>query len=73
MFPDTLPKAAGILKKQALTIGISVDYRRRNRSQESLQMNVERLKAYKSKLILFPRRAGKPKQGDSDVINLVMI
>ena len=27
-------------------------------------MNVERLKTYKSKLILFPRRAGKPKKGE---------
>lgn len=29
-------KAAGIAKKQALTIGIPVDHRRRNRSEESL-------------------------------------
>ena len=26
-------------------------------------MNVERLNSYKNKLILFPRRAGKPKRG----------
>ena len=27
-------------------------------------MNVQRLESYKSKLILFPRRADKPKKGD---------
>ena len=32
-------------------------------------MNVQRLKAYKAKLIVFPRKAGKPKQGDSEVQN----
>ncbi|XP_061526657.1 copine-7 isoform X3 [Phyllopteryx taeniolatus] len=37
-------KAAGIHKKTARTIGISVDPRRRNRSTESLQANVQRLK-----------------------------
>lgn len=42
-------KAAGIPKKLAPTIGISVDHRRRNRSLESLQANVQRLKTYKAK------------------------
>lgn len=58
-------KAAGIHKKTARTIGISVDHRRRNRSTESLQANVQRLKVYRSKLILFPRKASAPKKGDS--------
>lgn len=58
---------AGIPRKVAPTIGISVDHRRKNRSQESLQANVQRLKEYKSKLIIFPRKASKPKQGDSEV------
>ncbi|CAK4674370.1 hypothetical protein LEN26_013884 [Aphanomyces euteiches] len=61
-------KEAGISRKQALSIGISVDYRRTNKSVESLQANVQRLKTYKSKLVLFPRkRASKPKAGDSKV------
>merc|ERR1711953_306545 len=47
-------KAAGITKKMALTIGISVDHRHKNKSLESLQRNVQRLKEYQSKLILFP-------------------
>ena len=45
-----------------MTIGIAIDYRRRNRSVESLQLNVQRLKEYRSKLILFPKKASKPKQ-----------
>lgn len=60
-------QAAGIHKKTARTIGIAVDARRRNRSTESLQANVQRLKEYRSKLILFPRKASAPKKGDSTV------
>jgi len=58
-------KEAGIPKQFARTIGISVDHRRKNVSVEALQANVERLKAYQSKLILFPRKSKKPKSGDS--------
>ena len=46
-------------KKYARTIGIAVDHRRRNKSLESSQANVQRLKLYKSKLILFPRHPSK--------------
>jgi large subunit ribosomal protein L13e len=48
-----------------LTIGIPVDHRRQNTSVESLQQNVARLNEYKSKLILFPRKAKTPKNGDA--------
>ncbi|CAG5124918.1 unnamed protein product [Candidula unifasciata] len=41
-------------KTVARTIGISVDYRRRSMSFESLQQN----------LIIFPRKEGKPGKGD---------
>ncbi|KAI3921079.1 hypothetical protein MKX01_036058 [Papaver californicum] len=58
-------KGAGIPKKLAPTIGIAVDHRRRNKSLEGLQTNVQRLKTYKAKLVVFPRRAGKFKNGDS--------
>lgn len=54
-------QAAGIPKKLAPTIGIAVDHRRRNRSLEGLQTNVQRLKTYKAKLVIFPRRAKKVK------------
>ncbi|XP_065516851.1 large ribosomal subunit protein eL13-like isoform X2 [Lathamus discolor] len=57
-------KLAGINKKFARTIGISVDPRRCNKSTESLQANVQRLKEYHSKLILFPRKLAMPKKGD---------
>ncbi|KAI3828544.1 hypothetical protein L1987_02645 [Smallanthus sonchifolius] len=59
------PQAAGITKKLAATIGIAVDHRRRNRSLEGLQANVQRLKTFKAKLVIFPRRARKTKAGDS--------
>ncbi|KAL5120721.1 60S ribosomal protein L13 [Pleosporales sp. CAS-2024a] len=58
-------KAAGIPRKFARTIGISVDPRRQNLSEEGLKANVERLQEYRKRLILFPRRNGKTKQGDA--------
>ncbi|CAL8581315.1 60S ribosomal protein L13 [Xanthoria parietina] len=58
-------KEAGIPRKLAPTIGISVDPRRANLSTESLAMNVERLKAFRARLILFPRRPGQHKKLDS--------
>jgi large subunit ribosomal protein L13e len=58
-------KEAGISRKLAPTIGISVDPRRQNLSEESLKANVERLQEFKKRLILFPRRNGKTKSGDA--------
>ncbi|AEE78477.1 putative ribosomal protein L13e [Arabidopsis thaliana] len=58
-------KAAGIPKKLAPTIGISVDHHRKNRSLEGFQTNVQRLKTYKAKLVIFPRCARTVKVGDS--------
>lgn len=59
-------KEAGIAYHFAPTIGIAVDPRRRNKSVDSMQENVQRLKEYMSKLILFPKNPRKPRQGDSD-------
>ncbi|KAI0615827.1 60S ribosomal protein L13 isoform X2, partial [Pyrenophora tritici-repentis] len=42
----------------------------RNKSTESLQANVQRLKEYRSKLILFPRKPSAPKKGDSSAEEL---
>lgn len=53
-------KAAGVPRKQALSIGIAVDPRRQNRSVEGFEANVNRLKDYKSKLILFPKKGDAP-------------
>ncbi|PSS15102.1 hypothetical protein M430DRAFT_51736 [Amorphotheca resinae ATCC 22711] len=58
-------KEAGIPRKLAPTIGISVDPRRQNLSTESLAANVARLKEYRARLILFPRKLGQHKQGDA--------
>lgn len=49
-------KAAGMTRQEAMRVGISVDHRRRNRCQESLELNKARLEAYKSKLILLPKK-----------------
>ena len=57
-------KAAGLDKHHARRIGISVDHRRRNRSAESLEMNVQRLKSYLSKVVILDPKKEKP-MGDS--------
>jgi len=66
-------KEAGIGAKLAPTIGIAVDHRRKNRCLESLQTNVARLKAFKSKLVLFPRKSKSPKAGDSPAAELATV
>lgn len=59
-------KEAGIPAKLAPTIGIAVDKRRVNRSQEHKTENVERLKAYRASLVLFPTKAkSAPKAGET--------
>nr|CBN08623.1 small nucleolar RNA, C/D box 68 [Microcosmus squamiger] len=65
-------KAAGINRRFAQTIGIAVDRRRRNSSYESLQENVQRLKEYRSRLILFPKKPSQPKKGDSTAEEIKM-
>ncbi|KAM7330191.1 hypothetical protein ACRRTK_011804 [Alexandromys fortis] len=60
-------RVAGIHKKVAHTIGISVDPRRQNKSTESLQANVQRQKEYRSKLIFFP---GKPWLQRREIVRL---
>ena len=60
-------KDAGVGRKEARGIGIVVDHRRRNLSEEGKIINVERLRAYKARLIVFPRKAKKAKKGDSTV------
>merc|ERR1712072_1368775 len=56
-------KDAGIGKLEARSLGISVDHRRRNRSVEGKQANLQRLKEYKARLVVFPRNAKKLKKG----------
>eukprot|EP01126_Amoeba_proteus_P057491 TRINITY_DN7318_c0_g4_i2.p1 TRINITY_DN7318_c0_g4~~TRINITY_DN7318_c0_g4_i2.p1 ORF type:complete len:216 (+),score=24.29 TRINITY_DN7318_c0_g4_i2:103-750(+) len=54
-------KAAQITPREAHSIGIAIDYRRTNKSIESVNLNVQRLKVYKSKLVLFPKKRSVPK------------
>jgi large subunit ribosomal protein L13e len=61
---------AGIPRKVAPTIGIAVDPRRQNLSEESLKENVARLQEYKKRLIVFPRRNGEPRQGDGSAADV---
>ncbi|CAG62046.2 uncharacterized protein GVI51_L06765 [Nakaseomyces glabratus] len=53
-------KAAGLTAAYARTVGIAVDHRRQNRNQETFDLNVQRLKEYQSKLIVFPRKGKAP-------------
>merc|ERR1712176_84093 len=48
-------KAAGLNAKYARTIGIAVDFRRTNKSNESLELNVARLNAYKASLVILKK------------------
>ena len=71
-------KEAGISKLVARSVGIAVDHRRKNHSVESLQENVQRLKTYQSKLVIFPGRGNSKggnlyglKMADKDEANAV--
>jgi large subunit ribosomal protein L13e len=48
-------KLSGVGKKEAKGLGIKVDHRRKNRSQQGLDLNVARLKEYMSRLILLKK------------------
>ena len=52
-------KAAGLGAQFARSIGISVDHRRKDKSQEQFDLNKQRLSNYLSKLVLFPRHEKK--------------
>ena len=45
-------KAAGLSKAKAQSVGIAVDHRRRNKSEEGLAANVARVKLYLEKLVV---------------------
>jgi len=49
-------KTAGIAPCNAIGLGISIDKRRQDRSRETLNANVQRLKLYRSKQIIYPIR-----------------
>ena len=58
-------KKAGVPTKLARTIGIAVDKRRRNKNEQSLAANVDRIKEFQAKLVVFPKKNGKAKKGDA--------
>ncbi|CAF0774817.1 unnamed protein product [Didymodactylos carnosus] len=60
-------RAAGLNPKYARTIGIAVDHRRRNKTTDAFQVNVQRLKQYLGKLILYPLNKDKPKEHETKV------
>jgi len=61
-------RGSGLNPREAIGIGLSVDHRRKNRSEESYQLNVARLKLYKSELVVFPRNptSKRAKKGDAN-------
>ncbi|EAN89115.1 60S ribosomal protein L13, putative [Trypanosoma cruzi] len=58
-------KAAGINPRFAPTIGIRVDRRRKNKSEEGMSINIQRLKTYMSKLVLFPMSYKNVQKGEA--------
>lgn len=61
-------KQAGVNPRFARSIGIAIDVRRTNKSLESLQKNANRLKNYVEKLVLLPKKTGKPQKGSNGVL-----
>eukprot|EP01125_Pyxidicula_operculata_P021449 TRINITY_DN825_c0_g1_i1.p1 TRINITY_DN825_c0_g1~~TRINITY_DN825_c0_g1_i1.p1 ORF type:complete len:234 (+),score=57.69 TRINITY_DN825_c0_g1_i1:86-787(+) len=59
-------KKAGITTLEARRVGISVDFRRRNKNAETVNANAQRLKLYKSKLIVFPSKVAKKQKPGKD-------
>ena len=64
---------AGLHKKVAWTIGISVNPRSQNKSTKFLQANVKWLKEYNSKPILFPRKPLALKKAGSSAEELKLV
>lgn len=44
---------AGLTLKQAVSVGIAIDPRRKNRSREAFEQNVERIREYMKKVIVY--------------------
>ncbi len=58
-------KKAGLSKGYARSIGITIDHRRTNHSEESLARNVDRLKDYVSRLVIYPLNPDRRRKGDA--------
>merc|ERR1712176_1682637 len=62
-------KAAKLCAKYARTIGIAVDHRRINKSEESLELNTNRLKTYMASLVILKK--GEDSSGMSQLKGIV--
>jgi large subunit ribosomal protein L13e len=60
-------KAVGLGAAYARTVGIAVDLRRSNASNESLQANVARLEEYKKNLVVWTKK-NKPTESPSQIL-----
>lgn len=60
-------RAAGVVPKEAMGLGIAIDYRRKNRTVGAFESNVDRLKAYKAKLVVIPRNKKAIKKTESSL------
>lgn len=55
-------KGAGLNPQFARSIGVAVDHRRKNRSEPGFVDNVQRLKQYRARVVLFPKANAKTKR-----------
>lgn len=63
--------AAGLQPRYAQTVGIAIDWRRRNKSEESLAANVARLEEYKKSLVILKKGDAAPAQAVGTIQPLV--
>jgi large subunit ribosomal protein L13e len=63
-------KAAGITVAVARTLGVSVDPRRTNKSEESLKTNADRLKAYLAKVVVAERKVNAKAKNVAKAVKL---
>jgi len=56
-------KAVGLSSRTARTIGISVDMRRKNKSEEGFNRNVDRLKEYMAKVVILSKKEISKRKG----------
>merc|ERR1712028_295884 len=64
-------KAVGLGKKEAQSLGVAVDHRRRNKSVEGQEANVQRLREYRAKLVVFPKHAITPEEAGANTVRML--
>mmetsp|Transcript_23184 Transcript_23184/g.35569 ORF Transcript_23184/g.35569 Transcript_23184/m.35569 type:complete len:211 (+) Transcript_23184:95-727(+) len=64
-------QAVGLTAAYARTVGIAVDTRRINRSQESLDLNAARLQQYLDRLIVFPKTKAEHEAANKEDLEAV--